>query len=109
MAKLTYLGGEAANLANSTIFSSSQTGQGNGYMAFAMKSPPGGFPQGNYQVAVTANGQDQVTVPFTVQNLQPKGWPVVNKFTSSPDTVAAGQSVTLHLGRLRRHQHHPSA
>ena len=48
MAKLTYLGGEAANLANSSMFNSSQAGEGNGYMSFAMKAPPGGFPQGNY-------------------------------------------------------------
>ena len=96
MAKLTYVGGEDANLANSTMFNSSQTGQGNGYMSFAMKSPPGGFPQGNYQVAVTTNGQDQISIPFTVQNLSAgKGWPVVNKFSSSQDTVSAGQSVTL--------------
>ena len=96
MAKLTYIGGEDASLANSTMFNSSQTGQGNGYISFAMKSPPGGFPQGNYQVAISANGQDQISVPFTVQNLSAgKGWPTVNKFSSSQDTVPAGQSVTL--------------
>jgi len=96
MAKLTYLGGEAANLANSSMFNSSQSGQGNGYLAFAMKAPQGGFPQGNYQVAVSANGQDQVSIPFSVQNLSSqKGWPTVNKFTSSQDTVPSGQSVTL--------------
>lgn len=96
MARLTYQGGEAANLANTSMFSGSQAGQGDGYMAFAMKSPPGGFPQGNYQVSISANGQELVAIPFTVQNLSvQKGWPSVNKFTAAPDTVAAGQSVTL--------------
>ena len=96
MAKLTYLGGEAASMANTTLFNNSQAGQGNGYMSFAMKAPNGGFPQGNYQVAVSANGQDLVNIPFTVQNLSAqKGWPVVKKFTTSKDTIASGQSVTL--------------
>jgi hypothetical protein len=96
MAKLTYLEGEASNLAGSTIYSSSLNGQGNGYIAFSMKSPPGGYPQGSYKVAISANGQDQVTIPFTVQNMSvQKGWPVVNKFTSSKDTIPAGVAVTL--------------
>lgn len=96
MAKLIYQGGEAASLANTSMFSGSLAGQGNGYLAFAMKSPPGGFPQGDYQVSVSANGQDQVTIPFSVQNLGvQQGWPVVNRFTATPDTVAAGKSVTL--------------
>lgn len=96
MAKLTYVSGEVASLANSTMFSGSQSGQGNGYLAFTMKAPPGGFPQGSYQVGVSANGVDQVNIPFTVQNLAvQKGWPVVNKFTATPDTVSAGQTVTI--------------
>jgi len=96
MAKLTYLGGEAANLANSSMFNSSQAGEGNGYMSFAMKAPPGGFPQGNYEAEISSSGQDPIKIPFTVQNLSTqKGWPAVNTFTASQDTVAAGQSVTL--------------
>ena len=96
IAKLTYLGGEAASMANTTLFNNSQAGEGNGYMSFAMKAPTGGFPQGNYQVAISANGQDPLNIPFTVQNLSTqKGWPVVSKFTTSKDTIASGQSVTL--------------
>ncbi len=96
MAKLTYLSGEVASLANSVMFTSTQTGQGTQYMYFAMKAPPGGFPQGNYQVNVSANGQDQSSLPFTVQNLSAQpGWPSINSFTATPETVAAGQSVTL--------------
>ncbi|RPJ63514.1 MAG: hypothetical protein EHM12_02095 [Dehalococcoidia bacterium] len=96
MAKLTYLNGEVPSLANSSMFNSSLSGEGNGYLAFAMKAPPGGFPQGSYQVALSANGQDITSIPFTIQNLAAqKGWPVVSKFTASQDTIAAGQSVTL--------------
>lgn len=96
MAKLTYLSGEVASLANSIMFTSTQTGQGTQYMYFAMKAPPGGFPQGNYQVNISANGQDQSSLPFTVQNLSVQtGWPSINSFTATPDTVAAGQTVTL--------------
>ena len=96
MAKLTYLSGEVASLANSVMFASTQTGQGTQYMYFAMKAPPGGFPQGNYQVNVSANGEDQSSLPFTVQNLSAQpGWPIINSFAATPETVAAGQSVTL--------------
>ncbi|MCX6006403.1 MAG: hypothetical protein NTZ34_03970, partial [Chloroflexi bacterium] len=96
VAKLTYLGGEAASLANSSMFNSSQAGEGNGYISFAMKAPTGGFPQGNYEADVSANGQDPIKIPFTVQNLSTqKGWPAVNTFTASKDTIASGQSVTL--------------
>jgi hypothetical protein len=96
VAKLTYLGGEAASMANSTLFNNSQAGAGNGYMSFAMKAPTGGFPQGNYQAVVSANGQENINLPFTVQNLSTqKGWPSVNKFTTSKDTISSGQSVTL--------------
>ncbi|MCX5997755.1 MAG: hypothetical protein NTV42_09185, partial [Chloroflexi bacterium] len=95
-ARLTYIGGEDASKANSTMYSGSLSGQGTQYIAFAMKAPPGGFPQGNYQLAVTANGQDQVAVPFSVQNASAqKGWPTITKLTATPETIALGQSVTL--------------
>jgi len=96
MAKLTYLSGEAASLANSTMFSQTLSGQGTKYLAFTVKPPPGGFPQGNYQVSLAVNGQDQASLPFSVQNMAAQqGWPVIGKFTVTPDTVAAGGSVTL--------------
>jgi len=94
--KLTYLGGEAAGMANSTLFNQTLTGQGTKYLSFAIKPPPGGFPQGNYQASLSANGQELASLPFTVQNLAaPKSGPVIGKFTATPDTVAAGQTVTL--------------
>lgn len=95
-ARLTYLGGEAANMVNQVLFNNTLSGQGSKYMSFAMKSPPGGFPQGNYQVSVSANGKDIASMPFTVQNLgAQKGWPVISRFTATPDTISAGQAVTL--------------
>ncbi|MBN1691401.1 MAG: hypothetical protein JW901_10285 [Dehalococcoidia bacterium] len=96
LAKLTYLGGEASSMANSTMYENSQTGGGSGYLAFAMKAPPGGFPQGNYSVSISAGGQELISIPFAVQNLSAqKGWPVINKFSASQGSVPAGQSVTL--------------
>jgi hypothetical protein len=95
-AKVTYLSGEASNMANQVLFNNSLSGQGTKYMAFTVKPPPGGFPQGNYQVTLVTNGKDTINLPFTVQNLATqKGWPVISKFTSSADTVSAGQPVTL--------------
>jgi hypothetical protein len=96
MVKMTYLGGEASNLANTTMFNQSQSGQGTKYLSFSIKPPPGGFPQGDYQVAISANGVEQVSLPFKVQNLQAQqGWPVISKFSATPATVPMGQSVTL--------------
>ena len=96
MARMTYLNGEAPGRANSTMFSQTLSGQGTKYLAFTVKPPPGGFPQGNYQVSISANGQDQASLPFSVQNLSAQqGWPMISKFTVTPDTVAAGGSVTL--------------
>lgn len=96
MAKMTYLGGEASELANTTMYNSSQTGQGTRYLSFAIKPPAGGFPQGDYQITIFANGKEQATLPFKVQNLAaPKGWPIISKFTATPDTISPGQSTTL--------------
>jgi len=96
LVKLTYLNGEASNLAGTTMYNNTKTGQGTGYLAFAMKPPPGGFPQGDYSVSVSANGQEVTNTPFKVENLAAnKGWPRINKFTVTPATVPQGQSVTL--------------
>jgi hypothetical protein len=94
--KLTYVGGEATSMANTTLFHQSLTGQGTRYLSFAIKPPPGGFPQGNYLASLSAGGQELASLPFTVQNLAaPKSGPVISKFTAIPDTIAAGQTVTL--------------
>lgn len=96
MAKLTYLEGEAADLANTNMFNESQSGHDTMYMAFAVKPPPGGFPQGNYRMDVSANGQPQASIPFKVQNLAaPKGWPKINRFSASTNRIPQGQSVIL--------------
>lgn len=95
-AKVIYLQGEAADMANKELFSGSLSGEGTKYMAFTVKPPAGIFPQGNYQATLTVNGKDTINLPFTMQNLSlQKGWPVISRFTVSPDSVPAGQPVTL--------------
>jgi len=96
LVKLTYVGGEAFSMANTTMYNNTRPGQGTGYLTFAMTPPPGGFPQGDYLVSVSANGKEITNTPFKVENLAAnKGWPRINKFTVSPNTVPQGQSVTL--------------
>lgn len=96
LVKLTYVDGEATDLANTTMYNNTKSGQGTGYLAFAMTPPPGGFPQGNYSVSVSANGQEVTTTPFKVENLAAnKAWPRINKFTVSANTVPQGEPVTL--------------
>jgi len=96
LVKLTYLGGEAPGMANTTMYNNTMPGQGTGYLAFAMTPPPGGFPQGDYLLSVSANGKEVTSTPFKVENLSAqKGWPRINKFTVTPNTVPQGQSVTL--------------
>jgi hypothetical protein len=94
-AKVTYVSGEASSMANQVLFNNSLAGQGTRYMAFTVKSQ-GGFPQGSYQATLVTNGKDTINLPFTVQNLgAQKGWPVISKFTSTADSVPAGQAITL--------------
>ena len=94
-------------MANSTLFNQTLTGQGTKYLSFSIKPPPGGFPQGNYQASLSANGQELASLPFTVQNLSATpGGPIISKFTAIPDTVAAGQPVTLTWDTQQRHQGH---
>ncbi|MCX6004129.1 MAG: hypothetical protein NT082_00390 [Chloroflexi bacterium] len=96
MVKITYLEGEDTARINTSMFNSTQSGEGNQYIAFAVKPPPGGFPQGDYQTKVYANGQEQVSIPFKVQNLKAQAaWPTIDKFTSTPDSISLGQSTTL--------------
>ena len=96
MARLTYLSGEVSSMANSTLYSSTQNTRGTTYLSFAMKPPPGGFPAGSYQVAISANGKEQASVPFSVENLRAqKAQPVIKKFTVDRNTITAGKTVTL--------------
>jgi len=96
MARLTYLSGEVSSMANSTLYSSTQNTRGTAYLSFSMKPPPGGFPAGSYQVTISANGKEQASVPFTVENLKAqKLGPVIKKFTVDRNTIPAGKSVTL--------------
>ena len=67
-AKMSYLSGEDAGRANTLMYYSSQQGQGTQYLSFAMQAPPGGFPQGDYQLSVTAGGKEQAALPFNVLN-----------------------------------------
>jgi len=96
LVKLTYVDGEASDLANTSMYNDTKSGMGTGYIAFAMKPPPGGFPQGNYSVSVSVNGVEVSNMPFNVENLSAnKGWPRINKFTVTPGTATQGQPVTL--------------
>jgi hypothetical protein len=96
VARLTYVSGEDTARVNSVLYSSTQSGQGSQVLAFPMKAPPGGFPQGSYQMAITANGQEQVSIPMTVQNLTAqRGWPQITRLTASPENIALGQATTL--------------
>ena len=94
--KVTYLQGEASDMANKVLFTGSLSGSGTKYMAFTVKPTAGSFPQGSYQASLTINGTNTIDLPFTIQNLSvQKGWPVISKFTVTPDNVPAGQPVTL--------------
>jgi len=96
MVKITYIDGEDTARINTSMFNNTQSGEGNQYIAFAVKPPPGGFPQGDYETRVYANGEEQVNIPFKVQNLKAgAAWPSIDKFTASPDNISLGQSTTL--------------
>lgn len=96
LVKMTYIEGENTQLNNTSMFNQTQSGEGTMYMAFAIKPPPGGFSQGDYRVDISANGKEQISVPFKVQNLSAqKGAPIINKFSANVNTVPLGQSFTL--------------
>ena len=68
-AEWVYIQGENATLANTVIATWKTTTAGTRYLEISL-SPPGGWPSwytGEYQVVLYLNGEEQTSVPFTIE------------------------------------------
>ena len=65
-----YVGGAAAAKANTQInetYDIVQTSDTSYYLAFYLDKPDGGWDKGDYQVVLSINNKDKLTVPFKVE------------------------------------------
>jgi len=65
-----YVGGEAADKANSQInetYDIVQVSDTSYYLAFYLDKPVAGWDKGDYKVILSINGKEKLTVPFKVE------------------------------------------
>lgn len=65
------------------------------WLAFALDAPENGFAAGNYRVDLAVSGRDSVSKAFRVALNPSQPLPSINSFMATPDSVTAGQPLTL--------------
>jgi hypothetical protein len=65
-AEWIYVSGELADTENYTIMTLSDNYEGTQYLFFSVSKPETGWPGGNYKVVLSIDGEEQLTIPFTV-------------------------------------------
>ena len=65
-AEWIYVSGEMTDLENYTIMTLSDKYEGTQYLFFSVSQPEAGWPSGNYKVVLSIDGEEQLTIPFTV-------------------------------------------
>jgi hypothetical protein len=65
------------------------------YIAFALKSPLTGWPQGEYSVKLYVDGRDASRLNFAIRPVDSVTLPAINNFSITPGTIVSGQPATL--------------
>ena len=68
---------------------------GAAYMVFAVNAPDPGWRQGNYAVRLLLDGKQSAERQFSIKINESASLPLINNFSATPDTVTAGQPLTL--------------
>lgn len=67
-AEWLYISGEATELTNSVLYEDVGTESGSYYLGFSLSPPAGGWPRGDYMIKFYIDGEEELSVPFTVQD-----------------------------------------
>jgi hypothetical protein len=66
-AEWIYVQGELEGVENHLIDDYSLTAEGTRYLSFSLTKPEAGWPKGEYKVILYVDGEEKLSVPFTVQ------------------------------------------
>ena len=66
-AEWIYVQGELEGTENYLIDDYSLTAEGTVYLSFSLTKPEAGWPKGEYKVILYVDGEEKLSVPFTVQ------------------------------------------
>lgn len=96
-AKWFYVKDEAGNAVNQVLNEDSVTVKGTRYVSFSQQSVTGTWGSGEYSVSLFLNSKETATAQFTVRPIQQANVPAptINYFRAIPESIMAGQAVTL--------------
>jgi len=96
-AKWVYVKNEAGQTISQPLAEETRTAKGTQYVAFSRQAVTGTWGSGQYSVSLWLNGRETATAEFTVQPLQKANVPAptISYFRAIPESIMAGQAVTL--------------
>lgn len=92
-----YVKNEAGQALNQLLSEETKQASGTQYVSFSRQSAAGAWGSGQYSVSLSINGKDTATAQFTVQPVQQANVPAptISYFRAVPESIMAGQAVTL--------------
>jgi len=95
--KWVYLKDASGNAQNQQLAEESATVKGTRYVSFSRQPVTGTWGSGQYSATLSLNGKDISTAQFTVNPVQQavQQAPTITYFRAQPESIMAGQAVTL--------------
>lgn len=96
-ARWLYVKDEAGQVLNQLLSEGTNTAKGTQYVSFSQQAGTGTWGSGQYSVSLSLNGKEVAVTQFSVKAMQTAGAqaPTISYFTAVPDSIMAGQAVTL--------------
>ena len=96
-AKWFYAQNEAGQNISQPLAEETKPARGTQYVAFSRQAVTGTWGSGQYSVSLWLNGKETATAEFTVRPLQQANVPAptISYFRAIPESIMAGQAVTL--------------
>lgn len=96
-AKWFYVNNEAGQPVSQPLAEETKPARGTQYVAFSRQAVTGTWGSGQYSVSLSLNGKATATAEFTVRPLQKANVPAptISYFRAIPESIMAGQAVTL--------------
>lgn len=96
-AKWVYVKNEAGQAVSQPLAEETKAAKGTQYVSFSRQVVTGTWGSGQYSVSLLLNGRETATAQFTVQPVQQANVPAptISYFRAIPESIMAGQAVTL--------------
>ena len=95
--KWLYIKDQSGQALNQLLAEETKAAKGTQYVAFSRQAVTGNWDSGQYSVSLSLNGQETATAQFTVMAVQQANVPAptISYFRVTPESIMAGQAVTL--------------